>query len=863
MVEKNLSSTLDIKNLLEEDRKSWLSKNGNRCFSFNVTLEKAYKDDDGRMHVVGVASDTLIDRAGDRMTREAINRMAEQLTRENIDLLDNHRSTFGFGFSDQAQAVDTTIEEGEFKGQQVTELIVDFVLKEGYPQAQDLFKEVSEGLVTKQMSIGGTLNTNNPNAIDFKVEDGRRVRLLNDVILDHIATTRKDKAAVPRTRFISAIIKDIFGLQEQTEDEGVQTFARDQTISEKIAEGLQKTPVPHKFYPAVIEDFWAWDNNEGDALLAIGGWPLYRDAHAWFRPFSFDNTTAPTDRMDYFFPHHVVRDGEVVTHWPGVAFAMAAVLSPEGSRFIPKADRPTVYKHLAAHYFEAGFEPPDFKETGLEELLMHHEDQGLNLCTKSAFENYLKGVEKGNRDFHLRVEKTVVRFKSFPLVEEDNWGWTTKEQNEILGEDGNWHLYRDAHTWYDPDAGSGNPPQAKVAYKLPHHVIRDDGLSTHWPGVAFAMAALLGARGGVDVPEGDRQRIWNHLAGHYAEFDKEAPELKSWEPEEFVKFHNEQGIDFSIEDLTNDINMGFSNQGDHVMGLKNKSTESGNESTAVEEKEDVVAEQDSGEPTEAIQEENQTEGQDEDPDEETMKDAQKGIGFLASLGRLFNGSKTEKSEEEEEAPEELTPGLETLKSAIDGLSRTDITKSNHAAAARMHGSLRDFLAREGVEHVNEQTEKQSPVEIDTDALVQAVVDRVSKELENNKSVIKADVVESFNTVLKGFGDELAKGLVKTVEAIHSRIDKTHESLANQLKGQDSRLQNIERVSGARQTMTQETESSQTDEETLKELEEVAGTVHKSANVGDKALPSGHNPYRGIFDNVVQVARSRFPEAKRK
>lgn len=59
------------------------------------------------------------------------------------------------------------------------------------------------------------------------------------------------------------------------------------------------------------------------------------------------------------------------------------------------------------------------------------------------------------------------------------------------------------------------------SYKLPHHL--PDGTLV-WKGVAAAMAALMGGRGGVDIPESDRREVFAHLSRHYREFGKEPPE---------------------------------------------------------------------------------------------------------------------------------------------------------------------------------------------------------------------------------------------------------------------------------------------------------------------------------------------------
>lgn len=68
-------------------------------------------------------------------------------------------------------------------------------------------------------------------------------------------------------------------------------------------------------------------------------------------------------------------------------------------------------------------------------------------------------------------------------------------------------------------------PDTKGAYKLPHHLATDQH-SLVWRGLTAAMGALLGARGGVDIPDNERRGVYNHLAKHYAEFDETPPEFR-------------------------------------------------------------------------------------------------------------------------------------------------------------------------------------------------------------------------------------------------------------------------------------------------------------------------------------------------
>jgi HK97 family phage prohead protease len=79
---------------------------------------------------------------------------------------------------------------------------------------------------------------------------------------------------------------------------------------------------------------------------------------------------------------------------------------------------------------------------------------------------------------------------------------------------------RQMHAWVDNEGD----PEAKSSYKLPHHKASGEVV---WRGVAAAMAALLGARGGVQIPESDRKGVYVHLERHYRQFEKEPPEFKS------------------------------------------------------------------------------------------------------------------------------------------------------------------------------------------------------------------------------------------------------------------------------------------------------------------------------------------------
>jgi HK97 family phage prohead protease len=83
--------------------------------------------------------------------------------------------------------------------------------------------------------------------------------------------------------------------------------------------------------------------------------------------------------------------------------------------------------------------------------------------------------------------------------------------------------------WYDEQN-----PDIKSSYKLPHHKASGGHLAV-WRGVAAAAAAILGARGGVQMPDSDKEGAFNHVAEHYKSWDKEPPEFhKSYKDDDEI-----------------------------------------------------------------------------------------------------------------------------------------------------------------------------------------------------------------------------------------------------------------------------------------------------------------------------------------
>lgn len=135
------------------------------------------------------------------------------------------------------------------------------------------------------------------------------------------------------------------------------------------------------------------------------------------------------------------------------------------------------------------------------------------------------------------VERAATSFADLPLADVDtSWDWNADTANEILYADGgsedepNWSLFERAHLWVDDERR-----ETRDGYKLPIAMMIDGELHAVPRAVIAALAALNGARGGVDIPDDDREDVYAQIVAYYAKWgDDEPPELRSVSDEALV-----------------------------------------------------------------------------------------------------------------------------------------------------------------------------------------------------------------------------------------------------------------------------------------------------------------------------------------
>lgn len=102
--------------------------------------------------------------------------------------------------------------------------------------------------------------------------------------------------------------------------------------------------------------------------------------------------------------------------------------------------------------------------------------------------------------------------------------WDAAAQEKKLGDEVTLDAARGMYAWVDEEAAEDDVI-AKSACKFPHHEVSDDGApgAANLTACSAGIGALNGARGGADIPTGDRQGVYDHLAAHLRDGDQEPP----------------------------------------------------------------------------------------------------------------------------------------------------------------------------------------------------------------------------------------------------------------------------------------------------------------------------------------------------
>ena len=261
----------------------------------------------------------------------------------------------------------------------------------------------------------------------------------------------------------------------------------------------------------------AWDNTQQFRNMKSPGTPSYYD-----RIFAFQNPNTKGDRKTHynFIHHYVSSDGTPgEASWAALTNAMVVLNGGRSGTVLRGAQRRGVYNHIAAHYRDAGKEPPELKSDDFVDFVMI--EKGIiskPLSPDSGLDVKAKG---GPIPSHTTAVRDDERLDRSAIL-------NTRSPEDPA-------YYKKIFAYHIP----GTDGTRKTHYTFIHHHVGEDGR----PGAAAVselaaeMTILNGGRGGTRLRGEDRKAVYNHLAHHYRDFGKTPPELKSDEYIDNVMMH--------------------------------------------------------------------------------------------------------------------------------------------------------------------------------------------------------------------------------------------------------------------------------------------------------------------------------------
>ena len=117
---------------------------------------------------------------------------------------------------------------------------------------------------------------------------------------------------------------------------------------------------------------------------------------------------------------------------------------------------------------------------------------------------------------------SAIKYQKFAMSDNE-WDVGKNEKNLKSGQDRAY--YEKCYAWRDPDADD----TTKSAYKFLHNEVDSDGNigDANIKACQSIVGILNGAMGGTNIPDADRQGVYNHVARHLKDAGLEPAELKS------------------------------------------------------------------------------------------------------------------------------------------------------------------------------------------------------------------------------------------------------------------------------------------------------------------------------------------------
>jgi len=147
----------------------------------------------------------------------------------------------------------------------------------------------------------------------------------------------------------------------------------------------------------------------------------------------------------------------------------------------------------------------------------------------------------------VEAVKAVVPYQDLPIVSAA-WDAGKARARVSAWANGDMSKYRKAFLWYD-EKNADN----LTAYKLPIADIIGGKLRAVDKAIFAAGAAIMGARGGVNIPTADVAKVKAHLAKYYKKLDKQPPWVKGLGFEEILEVLKEvatkEQIAIAVEEL--------------------------------------------------------------------------------------------------------------------------------------------------------------------------------------------------------------------------------------------------------------------------------------------------------------------------